>query len=212
MRIELGVAMIAIVSAAAVFADEYIPPVVGGRTYVQHLAEESKARHPEIQSIVVSGVRDGTKDNVILGSTLGATSVFTKVPAGDAKDSAAPSQDGKQFVVREAFLSSSGHRLGIIEVSFASQGGKDSASMQAIAKSVQTELKSATLSSKNAIDPYPYDAAYSPNTYAQSITEKMVHAHPDLIVIMIHATPPWKDQERCHWIQHWPLRQGSGRG
>jgi hypothetical protein len=191
MKAGLILAMCALALPAAVLADDYIPPVVAGRTYIQHQVEAAKARHSEIQSIVVSGLRDGTKDIVILGSTLSAASVFSKVPV-DPEDGSARSSDGHQFVVREALLSSTDHRLGTIEIRFPHPSGQASAGFEAIARSVQADMKRATLSSKNAIDPYPYDAAYGAGTYAQALTEKIIGAHPDLVVMMIHATPPGK--------------------
>ena len=51
-------------------------------------------------------------------------------------------------------------------------------------------MAKATLSAKNAADPWPFDRAFGPDTYAQSLTMKTVAAHPDLLVMMIHATPP----------------------
>jgi hypothetical protein len=194
MKSALLLALSAVVLPAVVLADDYIPPVVAGRTYVQHQVEAAKANHAEIQSLVVTGLRDKTKDNVILGSTLGAASVFRKVPVGDTSDSAVVSKDGNQFVVREAYLSNSSHKLGVIELHFAYGKGSDTAGLQAIARAVQADLRLATLSAKNAIDPYPYDAAYSDNTRAQALTEQIVRAHPDLLVMMIHATPPGKNK------------------
>jgi hypothetical protein len=190
MKYSLLVMLGAILSPAAVMAEDYVPPVVGGRTWVQHLVESAKARHPEIQSIVVTGLRDKTQDYVILGSTLGAAQVFTKVPVDTALDGVAPSPDGRQIVVRRSFVSSSDHRLGSIEIRFANKPGRSTATLEQVAQAVQTDLKRATLSAKNAIDPYPYDAAYSPNTYAQKLTEQLAAAHPDLLVIMLHVTQP----------------------
>ena len=191
MKYALALMVSATALPSLALADDYIPPVIGGRTYVQHQVEAAKTRHSEITSIIVTGLRDKTKDNVILGSTAGAASVFRKVPLAEA-DEAAPSKDGHHFVVHEAFLSSSNHRLGTLEVTFAYRAGQPTTKLLAIAKTVQTDLKLATLSAKNAIDPYPYDPGYSPDTRAQALTEQMVAAHPDLIVMMIHSTPPGK--------------------
>ncbi len=181
----------AVAIATPALAEDYVPPVVGGQTYVQHQVEAAKARHRGIVSITVTGAHDKTKENVIFGSTSGAAMVFRQVPVA-AADGAAPSQDKRSFIVREAFLSSSNHRLGTIEIRFAYRPGQPIAPLLAAAKAVQSELRRATLSAKNAIDPYPYDAAFGPNTRAQALTEAMVKAHPELLVMMIHATPPGK--------------------
>jgi hypothetical protein len=48
------------------------------------------------------------------------------------------------------------------------------------------------LSAKNAADPWPYSAVYHDNTNAQKLVDAFTHGHPDLLVMMIHATPPGK--------------------
>lgn len=193
MKYALALAVGAMALSLPVLAEDYIPPVVGGRTYVQHQVEAAKVRHRGIISITVTGAPDKTKDNVIFGSTSGAAMVFRQVPVA-AADGAVPSPDKRSFIVREAFLSSSNHRLGTIEIRFAYRPGQPIAPLLATAKAVQSELGRATLSAKNAIDPYPYDAAFGPNTRAQTLTEAMVKSHPELLVMMIHATPPGKDK------------------
>lgn len=171
--------------SSAAFADDETPPVVGGKTYVQHQILAARSRHPEIAEITVTGKGLDGKTSVILGSTAAAGNVFKAAPE-PAEGSAA---SGRYFVVREPFLSSTAHRLGTIEIKFRSRAaGK--ARFSKVAAEVQATMARATLSAKNAADPYPFDPAFGPNTYAQQLTERTVAAHPDLLVMMIHATPP----------------------
>ncbi|QDZ07912.1 hypothetical protein FPZ24_10790 [Sphingomonas panacisoli] len=173
-------------------ADDDIPPVVGGKTYVQHLISTAMARHPGVLSIVVEGPRDAGKEVLVLGSTLGASRVFGKVDAPDTTLGGAVSPDGKRFVVREPFASNSGHRLGTMAISFAYRRGSPTKNLVAIADAISREVARVTLSTKNAVDPYPYDASYGTRTYAQALTERTILRHPELLVMMIHATPPGK--------------------
>jgi hypothetical protein len=175
---------------ARVLADDEIPPVVGGRTWIQHLVEQAQQRHPEIESIVVTGLRGGMQPYVILASSLDAGSVFRNVPEPIVKTDAAPAKDGRQFVVHEDFLGSTDHILGTIEIRFPYGHGQTADRLEAIAYAVQQEIKRVMLSAKNAIDPYPYDTRFSPDTYAQGITEQILRNHPELVVVMLHATPP----------------------
>ena len=187
------ISMLALAFAAVpmiAFADDYIPPVVGGKTYVQHQIVAAKARYPEILSIMVDGKRDGDKAPVVLGSTQGSAAVFTPAPAPAWDVGGKMGAGGMTYVVRTPFVSSTEHRIGTIAITFAVRKGASTTRLDGIARAVASSMARVTLSAKNAADPYPYDKAWAPNTYAQALTERMVAAHPDLLVMMIHATPP----------------------
>lgn len=179
----------ACLTATIAWADDYIPPVVGGHTYVQHMITQARAAHPQIASIVVVGVRDGAKDTIIFGSTASAAQVF-KPAAAEDRVGCSWAAGHRQYVVREAYKSSSGHAIGTIIVTFNAAKGASTARFEAIADGIAAQMARGTLSAKNAADPWPYDARFGPNTYAQQITERTVAKHPDLLVMMIHATPP----------------------
>jgi hypothetical protein len=171
--------------SSAAFADDETPPVVGGKTYVQHQILAAKLRHPEIAEITVVGKGPDDKVPVVLGSTASAKDVFK--PAAEPADGSAVA--GTYFVVREPFLSSTNHRIGTIEIKFRNRTGGQ-ARFTKVAGELQATMARATLSAKNAADPYPFDPKFGPNSYAQELTERTVEAHPDLLVMMIHATPP----------------------
>ena len=182
--IAVSIATLVACSSAAI-ADDETPPVVGGKTYVQHQVLAAKAKHPEIVEITVVGSGPDNKGSVILGSTAGARNVFK--PAHAMTDGA--KVVGRYFVVAEPFLSSTAHRLGTIQIKFNNRTGSKAA-YEAIARDVGMRMARDTLSAKNAADPYPFDPKFGPGTYAQKLTERTVAAHPDILVMMIHATPP----------------------
>lgn len=187
MRIHVAAMLAAVALPAAALADDETPPVKGGRTWVQHQVLEAKAKYPQIASIVVEGARPDDRTPVILGSTVSAVQVFT--PARDVADAETAVRKGNRYVVREPFVSSTAHRLGTIEIAFPYRPTELARDRQ-IAHAVQARMARQTLSAKNAVDPYPFDPAFGPGTYAQKLTERTIVAHPDLLVMMIHATPP----------------------
>lgn len=174
-----------VVCSSVAFADDETPPVVGGKTYVQHQILAAKSRHREVAEITVIGKGPDNKSSVILGSTASARNVF-KSAAEPADGSAVV---GRYLVIREPFLSSTAHRLGTIEIKFANRAGAEGRYTK-VAREIGASMARSTLSAKNAADPYPFDAKFGPTTYAQRLTERTVAAHPDLLVMMIHATPP----------------------
>jgi hypothetical protein len=186
MRFATGMSLAALaVCSSAALADDETPPVVGGKTWVQRQILEAKSRHPEILSIIVIGKRPEDKGPVVLGSTASARDVFK--PAPEPKDGS--SVAGGSLIISEPFVSSTAHRLGTIEIRFHNLPAKK-AQYAKVAEQVEARMARDTLSLKNAVDPYPFDPPYGPNTYAQQLTERTIAAHPDLLVMMIHATPP----------------------
>lgn len=174
-----------VVCSSAAFADDETPPVVGGKTYVQHQILAAKSRYRDIAEITVVGKGPDNKTPVILGSTANARNVFK--PAQEPADGSEVA--GRYFIVREPFLSSTAHRLGTIEIKFSNRPGAK-ARYAKVAQDIGASMARATLSAKNAADPYPFDPKFGPTTYAQKLTERTVAAHRDLLVMMIHATPP----------------------
>lgn len=172
------------------YADDYIPPVIGGHTYVQHQIVTAKSQHPEIASILVEGVREGSDKVVVLGSTVSAATVFSTVSHPTMPMAGTWSRDHHNYVVRSAYNSNTGHPIGTIIVTFRSTRGSSPGKFDALANRIVAQMTRVTLSPKNASDPWPYDVKYGPTTYAQALTEKFTAAHPDLLVMMIHATPP----------------------
>ena len=180
----------ALLFATMAQADDYIPPVVGGHTYVQHQIVVAKAAHPQIASIRVEGVREGSDAVVILGSTVSAARVFSRVSHPAPSSGHSWSADHQLYTVHAPFKSNSGHLIGTITITFRAAVKARSGYFDTIANHIAAQMARATLSPKNAADPWPYDAAFGPNTYAQTLTEKLIARHPDLLVMMIHATPP----------------------
>ena len=77
MRFAIALSLATLVAcSSAAYADDETPPVVGGKTYVQHQILAAKSRHPEIVDITVVGKRPEDKAPVILGSTASARNVF----------------------------------------------------------------------------------------------------------------------------------------
>lgn len=186
MRVAMTISLAILVAcSSAAFADDEAPPVLAGKTYVQHQIIAAKSRHKEIVSITVIGKRPEDKGPVVLGSTEGAGKVFK--PATEASDGSIAV--GRYFIVNEPYLSSTAHRIGTIEIRFANIPGR-TAQYKKVAAEVQARMARDTLSLKNAADPYPFDPAFGSNTYAQKLTEQTIAAHPELLVMMIHATPP----------------------
>jgi hypothetical protein len=177
-------AVLALLLPASAVADDETPPVVGGQTYVQHQIVTAKAKYPGIAAISVEAKREKGDGMIVLGSTAAVARVMSPVPR-PAPDGTTTS--GGATTIREAFTTSSGHRIGTIEIVF--HGGTRAADA-ATAAQVAAEMARATLSAKNAADPWPFDAAFGPETYAQVLTKATVARHPELLVMMIHATPP----------------------
>lgn len=181
-----------LLGSTAAMADDDIPPVVGGHTYVQHQIVAARIRHPQIARIEVVGMREDGKGSIVLGSTDAVSTVMSPVAHPD--DSLGAHEANGVFEVREPFYSNTHHRIGTITIGFHHAAGASTAALTKIADGVAADMARVTLSAKNAADPYPYDPHFGRGSYAQKLTDRIVAEHPDLLVMMIHATPPGADK------------------
>jgi len=163
--LTLGFCLSLLGTALAHAADE-APPAVGGKTYASHLASAARSGHPEVRAVVVR---------------VGATGAST-TPIGVSPRGARPTGVTTHAVLRNV----SGDALGGIDIILA-PGAKDRA---AIAKAIGDYIAARALSAKNLADPWPYDPHRSSATYAQTLVDRTMQAHPELLVFAIHATPP----------------------
>ncbi len=137
-------------------------------TFVQHLLDVERARHPRIVQVSVV-TQDAGK---------------APAPASMSPADAAPASGG--VTVEEALHDVSGDKIGTLSLNFNSKSAKNAA----VAKAVQTSLSKHLISAKNAVDPYPYSADYSPATFSQALVDKTAAKHPEVIILAIHSTPP----------------------
>ena len=172
--------------SSAALADDETPPVVGGKTYVQHQILAAKNRYAEIAEITVTGKSPDGKASVILGSTASARNVFKAAPEPSDGSIVA----GRYFVVREPFLSSSCPPTRY-DRNHASSSTRQPARLRRSLRKFKQRMARRTLSAKNAADPYPFDPKFGPATFAQQAHRTNGRERTlTCSVMMIHATPP----------------------
>jgi hypothetical protein len=170
--------LLACACAAPALAEEEIPPVVGGHTWTQHRLEGLVRAHPQVAWIRVEGRTEGADRDLVFGDTRAIGSVL-KPAHGDRPT-------GPWHLIRKPFLNNSGHEIGSVLIAFR----KPEKSNTVAADRIAATLARSTLSAKNAVDPWPYSARFRGDRYAQKLVDRFVAAHPELLVMMIHATPP----------------------
>jgi hypothetical protein len=174
---------LAVAFACAARADEDRPVPPGGKLYAQHLVDLAHRAHPDIASLSVYAPRDEGKPAVEIGST-------SRARAGAVPGEAATVMAQNRTIVRGAELwepmqDVSGDTLGAIHIVFR---GRSASRAQAAA--LRAWMGRHTLSAKNLYDPYPYDPRYREDTYAQALADRTMAAHPELLVLALHSTPP----------------------
>ncbi len=184
MKLLTAASLLALALPGTAWAEDIIPPVVGGQTWVQHRIVAIRAAHPGIARIEVEGARDSDKQTIVFGATDDAGKVMQVVE--HPLTATGSSRMGRQQVVRLPFMSNSGHRLGTIAYTFA----RPAKANLATAQMLTSRLALTSLSVKNSLDPWPWDPAYRRPARAQQLVDRTIAAHPELLVMMIHATPP----------------------
>lgn len=169
-------------------------------SYMQHLVDRAFDAHPEIIILMAHVTPEGAPNsaNVVVGSTIGR--IGKRADEDDLKvidggiTKLEVNESGDRYEVEAPLLNTAGVRIGALGAVFPYVKGQDTTRYQVIAKQVQAELARRLLHNNNAFEHWPYDPAFSDNTHAQAIVERMMQAHPDLRVFALHATPPGSQQ------------------
>jgi hypothetical protein len=84
----------------------------------------------------------------------------------------------------------SGERIGSLAVVMPYKPGDDKAQLLKLAEQIRDELRRRTSNAGNLMEPYPFVAQAPTNTYAQRLVEETMAQHPELLILVMHVTPP----------------------
>lgn len=163
-------------------------------SYMQHLVNVAFDKHPELVIMVVHANTPDGKANVVLGSTIGRWGK----PADEddrrvfetGRTNIEINSTGERIEIEEELKNAAGETIGAIGLVFPYRQDMDITAYQKTAIDIQDEISRRLLSAKNAFDPYPYNPAYSENTLAQRLVDRMLKANPGLRVLAMHVTTP----------------------
>jgi hypothetical protein len=145
-------------------------------SYARHLIAAEMARHPDVAQISMTSTPPGAKGAVLVASSTGKFGSPAD-GADDATKITGPS-------VRTPLKDCEGAVIGALEVTF--KGKADAKAAEAIRDHMARRIAHAG----NLLDPWPYDPQFSDRTAAQALVDKTLAAHPEVIILAIHATPP----------------------
>lgn len=160
-------------------------------TWAQHLVEGQLKAHKEVVSITVAVAKDEKGPLEIVGSTSGDTGEATKeqkqiVAEGHAHHTLLASGD---LQVTEPLHDVVGGTIGTLTIVYRRPDSAGMAAADKTAAQIQAAVGKHLISAKNAVDPYPY-SAMPERTLAQRLVDKTFAAHPEIIILATHSTPP----------------------
>jgi hypothetical protein len=80
--------------------------------------------------------------------------------------------------------------MGAVGIVFPYKAGDDKAARRAEADAIRDHLGRRISHAGNLLDPWPYDPHFTEETHAQQLVDATLAAHPEILILAIHATPP----------------------
>ncbi len=167
------------------------------RLYAQQLVDKARAADPEVKGLAIVATPTDAKDNMVIASTFG-----TKGAAATADDLAAIS--GKtvvsmkakthEAVVRVPLLDLSHRIVGDLQVVLPAGKASSQAALEAHATKIRDDLARHISHIKNLNEQASMDGKTPTDTYIQHLVDQELAAHPNVVIIGIHATPPGYSQ------------------
>ena len=175
--------------AACIYAQE-----APAKTYAQKLVEDTLANHPEVATLAIHATPPNSKENVIIASNFGR--IGKKADADDlsviktGRPKMEVNKAGDHFSVDLPLLDVGKNTIGALAVTFPYKAGDDKTKFQKQAELIRDHLRRRISHTSNLFDPARFDDKTPENTYAQKLVDESMARHPDVIILVMHVTPP----------------------
>jgi hypothetical protein len=192
LRLQL-IAAVALVAGVAQAA-EPAPAKIPAHSYAQHLVDETLAAHKDVIIMAMHVTPPGAKQNVIIASNIGRIGK----PADEddlrvintGKPNLEVNTAGDHFEVEAPLRDVDGSIIGAVGIVFPYKSGDDKAARKAQADTIVDQLHRKISHAGNLLDPWPYNPKFTARTHAQGLVDATMEAHPEILILAIHATPP----------------------
>jgi hypothetical protein len=169
-------------------------PQYSSDTYGQKLIGDAMDRHPQILILAMHVKPPKAEDNVIIASNFGR--IGKKSDEGDlmalktGKDRMEVNKSGDQFRGQLVLRDVSGEPIGTLALAIPYKHGEDHALLLKQAEKIRDELGRRTSNAGNLMEPYPFVSQAPTDSYAQRLVEETMVQHPELLILVMHVTPP----------------------
>ena len=164
------------------------------RSYGQSLVDRELERHPHVVILALHAKPSGVADNEIVASNIGRIGKKADeddmhvITSGQTKLEL--NETGDRYEAEQTLLDVSGQVIGAVGVVFPYKKGQDTKPLQAEAAAVRQELSRRISNVDNLVQPYPFDAKYSADTFAQQLLDGTLDSNPDVLIMAMHAAAP----------------------
>lgn len=178
-------------NAAAQEDPKAAPPVQ--RLYAQQLIDKAKAADPEVKGLAIVATPADGKDNVVVASTFGpkgAPATPEDLSAIGGQTVVSMNAAKHEALVRLPLLDLSQRIVGDLEVVLPATSKTSQADLAAHATQIRDGMARHISHIKNLLEPASMDGKTPTDTYIQHLVDLELAAHPNVVVIGVHATPP----------------------
>jgi len=164
------------------------------KTYAQKLVDDTLAKHPEVATLAMHVTPPASAENVIIASNFGR--IGKKADADDlsviktGQPKMEVNKTGDRFSVELPLLDVGKNTIGALAVAFPYKAGDDKAKFQKQAEQIRDHLRRRISHTANLFDPARFDDKTPENTYAQKLVDDALARHPEVIILVMHVTPP----------------------
>jgi hypothetical protein len=162
-------------------------------TYAQALVDRELARHPDLAGLAMHVARPGGATSVVIASNdatqVGRKSGPTELDVAKTGTERSASANG-HFQVELPLQDASSRTVGTLSIVFADPGGVASKDWVAKAEGIRNELARRISHTKNLFEPARMDTRVPLDSYAQMLLDQALEAHPEIVIMAIHATIP----------------------
>jgi hypothetical protein len=163
-------------------------------SYAQYLIDQTLKAHPDILVLMMHVTPPNSTDNVVIASNIGRLGKKADEDDLAVIKTGTPKLEvnarGDRFEVELPLLDASRRTVGALGVVFPYKAGDDKEKRHREAQTVRDELARRISHVENLVEAVRFDEKTPLNTYAQYLVNETMKKNPELVIMVMHVTPP----------------------
>jgi len=182
-----------IITVAALYSTA-MSAQIATKNYGQQLVDEMLIKNPDVLVVMMHVTPPQSQTNIVVASNIGRLGKVADKDDLKVIETGQPNlevdKSGTRYEVEIPLTDVAGHTIGALGLVFPYHAAQNQDKYLPRATKIRDALARRISNAGNLLDPSPFNPAATTKTFAQKLVNSTLRAHPELLIMAMHVTPP----------------------